>query len=108
MLDEFAYPDTEFPGVYELADGKEVIRLYALGTTAYNATTKTMDTPIYYLNVHQDYVVKGTTKAKQVLTNQYLKDGTAVEELIKWELPLIWTTTARLQVQVHSQLGSLL
>lgn len=88
MLDEFAYPDTEFPGVYELADGKEVIRLYALGTTAYNATTETMDTPIYYLNVHQDYIVSGTTKAKQVLTNQYLKDGTAIEELIKWELPL--------------------
>lgn len=88
MLDEFAYPDTEFPGVYELPDGKEVIRLYALGTTAYNADTKTLDTPIYYLNVHQDYVVGGTTKAKQVLTNQYLKDGTAVEELIKWELPL--------------------
>ena len=44
MLDEFAYPDTEFPGVYELASGKEVIRLYAISGST-----------IYYMDVHQDF-----------------------------------------------------
>lgn len=78
MLDEFAYPDTEFPGVYELATGAEVLRLYAVtGST------------IYYLDVHQDFVVKGTTKAKVTTAGtSYLSDGSAVEDLAAWELPL--------------------
>lgn len=78
MLDEFAYPDTEFPGVYELADGKEAIRLYAADGNK-----------IYLLDVHQDFVVAGSTgKAKAIdTTTRYLKDGTAVDEIIKWELP---------------------
>ena len=91
MLDEFAYPDTEYPGVYELPDGKEVIRLYAVGTSSYNATDKTYDTPIYYLDVHQDYVLKATSgvKAKNTASGvTYLNDGTAVEDFVTWEIPL--------------------
>jgi hypothetical protein len=77
MLDEFAYPDTEFPGVYETASGKEVIRLYAVS-----------DNTIYYLDVHQDYEVKTNVTAKKTAsTVQYLKDGTAVEAMVTWELP---------------------
>jgi hypothetical protein len=91
MLDEFAYPDTEYPGVYELPDGKEVIRLYAVGTSSYNATDKTYDTPIYYLDVHQDYVLKetGGVKAKNTASGvTYLNDGTAIEDFVSWEIPL--------------------
>jgi len=89
MLDEFAYPDTEYPGVYELADGKEVIRLYAIGTTAYNATDSTYDTPIYYMDVHQDFAVKtGVTAKKTTSGTSYLKDGTAVEDHEVWEIPV--------------------
>jgi len=79
MLDEFAYPDTEYPGVYELESGKEVIRLYAVS----GAT-------IYYLDLHQDFVVKaaGTVKAKTVNSGiTYLKDGSAIENHSVWELP---------------------
>lgn len=77
MLDEFAYPDVEYPGVYELADGKEAIRLYAIS----GAT-------VYYLDVHEEFVVKGTTKAKVVGTGvTYLKDGTAIENHVVWEVP---------------------
>jgi len=78
MLDEFAYPDTEFPGVYELSDGKEVIRLYAISGNT-----------VYYLDVHQDFVVKGSTKAKVTTAGtSYLADGTAVEDLDAWEFPI--------------------
>ena len=78
MLDEFAYPDTEYPGVYELSSGKEVIRLYAVtGTT------------IYYLDVHQDFVVTGSQKAKVVATGTtWLKDGSAIENHEVWDIPL--------------------
>lgn len=92
MLDEFAYPDTEYPGVYELADGTEAIRLYAVGSTTYNATDSTYDTPIYYLDVHQNYVLKssGAVKAKSIISDKvtYLNDGTAVEDFVTWEIPL--------------------
>ena len=80
MLDEFAYPDTEFPGVYELSDGKEVMRLYAISGTT-----------IYYLDIHQDFEVKasGSVKAKTTTAGtSYLADGTAVEDLDAWELPI--------------------
>lgn len=91
MLDEFAYPDIEFPGVYELADGNEVIRLYALTPDA--AT-------IFYLDIHQEQVVVGSTKAKvNVAGTSYLKDGSAIEELIQWEVPtsltLVWDTNVQ-------------
>ena len=77
MLDEFAYPDTEWPGVYELADGKEAIRLYAISSNT-----------IYYLDVHQDFAVKSGVAAKTAASGvTYLKDGTAVENIVSWELP---------------------
>lgn len=89
MLDEFAYPDIEFPGVYETAAGVEVIRLYAIRTT--NATTAVF----YYLDVHQDFVVKtGVTAKTNVAGTTYLKDGSAIEELVKWEIPLDATALA--------------
>jgi len=79
MLDEFAYPDTEFPGVYEDSTGKEIIRLYAV-----------KDSTIYYLDVHQDFVVDTTNNITAKSTGaevEYLSDGTAVEYPTKWEVP---------------------
>ena len=82
MLDEFAYPDTEWPGVYELANNQEAIRLYAITDGDDGAHI------IYYLDVREDYVVKGTATAKKVAAGtSYLKDGTAVEDHAVWELP---------------------
>ena len=77
MLDEFAYPDTEYPGVYEKADGTEVIRLYAVtGNT------------IFYLDVHEAFAVKVGVPAKKSLNGiTYLSDGTAVEDYVAWEVP---------------------
>jgi hypothetical protein len=77
MLDEFAYPDTEYPGVYEKADGTEVIRLYAVAGQT-----------IFYLDVHQDFVVQGQVKAKKAVAGvSYLSDGTAIEDYVQWEVP---------------------
>jgi hypothetical protein len=79
MIDEFAYPDTEYPGVYELATGKEVIRLYAID-----------DDVVYYLDVHEDFQVKaaGTVKAKKTASDiTYLRDGSAIEAHVVWEFP---------------------
>ena len=81
MLDEFAYPDTEYPGVFETEAGGEAIRLYAVGAAT------SAGTPIYYLDVHEDFVVKGTTTAKAASGLTHLKDGTAVEDHIVWEFP---------------------
>lgn len=79
MLDEFAYPDTEFPGVAELADGKEVHRYY-------NANDKG-DT-IIYLDVHQDFAYETSKTAKYNSGEKYLPDGTAVDDgVIKWADP---------------------
>ena len=84
MLDEFAYPDTEFPGVYELADGNEVIRLYAINDTDTQGTYT-----VYYLDVHQAFVVKGTQTAKHNTGIKYLPDGTAIDDgWVKWEYPV--------------------
>jgi hypothetical protein len=87
MLDEFAYPDIEFPGVYEKADATEVIRLYAVQNASPTQAT------FFYLDVHQDFVVAGTAgqatevKAKfYVNGTSYLRDGSAIEELVKWEV----------------------
>lgn len=80
MLDEFAYPDTEFPGVYENSAGKEIMRLYAVN-----------DSTIYYLDIHEDFVVtsSGSVKAKVTTAGtSYLSDGTAVEDHAVWELPI--------------------
>jgi hypothetical protein len=86
MLDEFAYPDIEFPGVYEKADGFEVIRLYAMEAIA--PVNGNVTTRIWYLDVHQDFVVKTGVTAKQNLAGtSYLKDGSAIEELVRWEIP---------------------
>lgn len=76
MLDEFAYPDTEYPGVYEVGT-EEAIRLYAVdGQT------------IYYLDVHEDFEVKTDVKAKVTASDVvWLKDGSAVENHVVWELP---------------------
>jgi hypothetical protein len=86
MLDEFAYPDVEFPGVYEKADGTEVIRLYAVEPIAPVSGNPT--STIWYLDIHQDFVVSTGVKAKSNLAGtSYLKDGSAIDELIKWEIP---------------------
>lgn len=91
MLDEFAYPDTEYPGVYELSDGTEAIRLYAVSdaTVANDEVTYT----IYYLDVHQDQVIKaasGSASAQNAKYNtgqKYLPDGTAIDDgWEKWEI----------------------
>lgn len=100
MLDEFAYPDIEFPGVYEKADATEVIRLYAVQNVT--ATTATF----YYLDVHQDFVVAGTAgqatevKAKYYVNGtSYLKDGSAIEELVKWEVGTGFPTLVQANIQ---------
>ena len=87
MLDEFAYPDTEFPGVYELADGKEVIRLYAK-----------KDSAIYYLDVHQDMVTTGSQTAKYNTDIKYLPDGTAIDEgWVKWDISELTLASGNVQ-----------
>jgi hypothetical protein len=80
MLDEFAYPDTEYPGVYELTSGKEAIRLYAIS-----------DDTIYYLDVHEDFVVIASPEQKAKVVSEgtsYLSDGTAIENHAVWEIPV--------------------
>ena len=72
LLDEFAYPDTEFPGVYEKADGKEAIRYYA---------TPDKGATIYYLDISE-------TVGKEVANEvTYLADGTAIENKVTWKKP---------------------
>lgn len=92
MLDEFAYPDIEFPGVYEKADATEVIRLYAVQNVSATVAT------FFYLDVHQDFVIAGSgnteVKAKVYVNGtSYLKDGSAIEELVRWEVGATPTTT---------------
>jgi hypothetical protein len=87
MLDEFAYPDIEYPGVYEKADGTEVIRLYAMVDTGAVSNGNRIST-IFYLDVHEGFTVTSGVKAKSNLAGTtYLKDGSAIEELIQWEVP---------------------
>lgn len=85
MLDEFAYPDTEHPGVYEDSAGNEIIRLYAI-----DDTTTQGEYTVYYLDVHQDFVVdSNNTKARHNTGIKYLPDGTAIDDgWVKWELPV--------------------
>lgn len=78
MLDEFAYPDIEFPGVYELADGKEAIRLYAIDENS-----------VYYLDIHESFEVKTNVTAKVTDSGvSYLADGSAIENRVTWEIPI--------------------
>jgi hypothetical protein len=80
MLDEFAYPDTEYPGVYELSTGKEVIRLYAISGNT-----------VYYMDVHEDFQVIDSPATPAKVTGsgvEYLRDGTAVENHAVWEFPI--------------------
>jgi hypothetical protein len=87
MLDEFAYPDIEYPGVYEKADGTEVIRLYAMVDTGAVSSGNRVST-IFYLDVHEGFTVTSGVKAKSNLAGTtYLKDGSAIDELIQWEVP---------------------
>jgi hypothetical protein len=88
MLDEFAYPDIEFPGVYEKADGTEVIRLYAVyDTGAVNGNGQRIST-FYYLDVHEAFpVTTGVTAKRNLVGTTYLKDGSAIEQLVQWEVP---------------------
>ena len=95
MLDEFAYPDTEFPGVYELADGKEVIRLYAKTGSA-----------VYYLDVHQDMVTTGSKTAKYNTEIKYLPDGTAIDEgWVKWDISELALTASNVKGSGDPEIG---
>ena len=87
LLDEFAYPDTEFPGVYENAEGKEVMRYYA---TPDNGAT------IYYIDIAED---TGKNVADEVT---YLADGTAIENKVTWKKPTGITTDTNLKKATRS------
>ena len=83
MLDEFAYPDTEFPGVYEDDSGNEVMRYYAVhGNTVYYHDT-------------------GSTRSETTGVT-YLKDGTAVEDLVTWEPKPTLTTSSAVKKSTKS------
>lgn len=79
MLDEFAYPDTEFPGVYENSNGKEVMRYFAVDGNN-----------IYYYDA-VDTGEAGSPKSTSTGVT-YLSDGTAVEDRITWAMPTLATT----------------
>lgn len=79
MLDEFAYPDTEFPGVYENANGKEVMRFYAIDGDK-----------IYYYDA-VDTGAAGSPKSTSTGVT-YLSDGTAVEDRVTWAMPTLSTS----------------
>lgn len=77
MLDEFAYPDVEFPGVYEDASGNEVMRYYA-----------TKGDNIYYCDIKAGTDSTQTVAGKSTTTGvTYLSDGTAVEDRVTWKGP---------------------
>lgn len=91
MLDEFAYPDTEFPGVYENAAGNEIIRLYAI-KEGVDAEGNKSDT-VFYLDVHEGFKPDGKQTAKYNTGIKYLPDGTAIDDgWEKWEIPAGSTT----------------
>jgi len=89
MLDEYAYPDLEYPGVYYDAGlSKEVIRYVFDGTTGIG--TKKNGT-VYYLDLPEDFKVDGggTIPVKATATTvTYLQDGSAIDNKITWKLPL--------------------
>ena len=98
MLDEFAYPDTEFPGVYEDSNGTELMRYYA---------TPDKGNTIYYYDLPATTTSGNTVTAfgKTVTNNAYLPDGTAVEELITWKSPKdtgMLTTSSVVRVSTYN------
>lgn len=77
LLDEFAYPDVEFPNIYDLDGEKEAARFYHVeGNT------------IYYIDVHQDFGTAPDKTLRQVVTG-YLPDGTAIEDQPIWDIAQI-------------------
>ena len=104
MLDEFAYPDTEFPGVYEASDGKEWIRLYAVakpGTYTYtdggnevSATLSGDNSKVFYIDIRQDLQVgTNATDTAKTVWEGYLPDGTNAEGQDKWDIPASFKLT---------------
>lgn len=95
MLDEYAYPDLEYPGVYYNATlGKEVIRYVYDATTGIG--TRKAGT-VYYLDLPEDFKVNvgGTVPVKATAsTVTYLQDGSAIDNKITWNLPLDAVTLA--------------
>ena len=89
MLDEYAYPDLEYPGVYYDATlGKEVIRYVFDGTTGVGARKAGT---VYYLDLPEDFKVDagGTVAVKNTASAvTYLQDGSAIDNKITWRLPL--------------------
>ena len=89
MLDEYAYPDLEYPGVYYDATlGEEVIRYVADLSTGIGAKK---NGPIYYLDLPQTFKVDaaGNVPVKATATTvTYLQDGSAIDNKITWSLPL--------------------
>lgn len=87
LLDEFAYPDVEFPNIYDLDGEKEAARFYHVdGNT------------IYYIDVHQDFKVSTSDKTLRQVVTGYLPDGTAIEDQPIWDLSGVGTvTTSNLQ-----------
>lgn len=95
LLDEFAYPDVEFPNIYDLDGEKEAARFYHVdGNT------------IYYIDVHQDF--KGTgdnaEKLREVVTG-YLPDGTAIEDQPIWDLNGVGEVSADTNLQVSGAIS---
>lgn len=91
MLDEFAYPDTEFPGVYEDTSGSEVMRFYAVNGD-----------DIYYYDAAAD----GARTDRDI---KYLKDGTAVEDLVEWTMPtLVASNVVKKQTKIKDEYGKVL
>lgn len=100
MLDEYAYPDLEYPGVYyDAALGKEVIRYVYDATTGrdyyHGVGTNTKNGTIYYLDLPENFVVKDTTTVKNTASAvTYLQDGSAIDNKVTWLLPLDAVTLA--------------
>lgn len=74
MLDEFAYPDVEFPGVYDGTDDHQFIRYYGIE-----------DKTVYIATFRDDFAMEGNTTIRTSFTG-YLTDGTAVEDQYMWSL----------------------
>jgi hypothetical protein len=89
MLDEYAYPDLEYPGVYyDASIGMEVIRYVADATTG---PVGKKDGKIWYLDLPANFIVKsaGSVTVKNTASAvTYLQDGSAIDNKVTWLLPL--------------------
>lgn len=89
MLDEFAYPDIEYPGVYyNAAIDKEVIRYVYDATTGVGARK---NGKVWYLDMPEDFIVTTATSIAVKNTSSgvtYLADGSAIDNKVTWNLPL--------------------